>query len=174
MSFRCEFNLNGGRRRLVMAQGAQEPFDHVALRLAAYALFWEVEPKVEISPKHPALASVEFKPDFIALDEGGGVRLWGECGNVTLNKLDKVARRFPQARIAALRASEAEGRRLRSDLRESVDRHERVEILAFRTEDFAAWRDAVGELTEVFGESTDRSLNLVINQTPLACDLSAY
>jgi hypothetical protein len=174
MSFRCEFNLNGGRRRLVMAQGSQEPFDHVALRLAAYALFWGWEPKIEVSPKHPALASVEFRPDFIAFDEGGGVKLWGECGNVTLNKLDKVARRFPRARIAALKASETEGRKLRSDLKDSVDRQERVEILAFRPEDFAVWRNAVVESTEVFGESTDRSLNLVINHTPLACDLAVF
>ena len=159
---------------MVMTQGSQEPGDHIALRLAACALFWPLEPKVELSPKHPALAGVEFRPDFIVLNDAGEVVLWGECGNTSLNKLDKLTRRFPRARIVAIRASEAEGRRMRTDLDETLERSHRVEVLAFRSVDFDVWRGAVGEVNEVFGEADEKTLNLVINQTPLACDLAAY
>jgi hypothetical protein len=174
MAYRCEYNLNGDKRRLILTQGKEEPFDHVALRLAAFALFWTSEPKMELSPSHPALDSVEFRPDFLALNDAGEIVLWGECGNTSLNKLDKLTRRFPSARIVALRASEPEGKRMRADVDDAVDRNGRIEILAFRAEDFILWRNAVEEKIELFGESNERSFNLVINHTPLACDLAAF
>jgi hypothetical protein len=174
VSYRCEFHVNGGRRKVIVAQGPQETFDNLALRLAGYVLFWELEPQMEISPKHPALERVEFHPDFIALDAAGDVALWGECGNVSLNKLDKLTRRYPHARIVVLKPSPADGRKMREDLEASVDRHARVEVLSWRPEDFALWRGAVSEAVEVFGEATERSLNLVINQVPLAADLLSH
>lgn len=174
MAYRCDLHLNGGHRRLIIARGREETFENLALRLAGYLLFWSLEPQVEISPKHPAMTSVEFKPDFLALNAGGELVLWGECGNVSLNKLDKLTRRFPAARIVALKASPAEGRQLRTNLEEAADRHQRIEILAFRPDDFALWRDAVAETTEVFGESDEHSLNLVINDVALSCTLSSH
>jgi hypothetical protein len=174
MSFRCEFHLNGGRRKLILAQGAQETFDHLALRVSSHVLFWGLEPKGELSPKHPALAQVEFKPDFIALNDAGEVALWGECGNVSLNKLDKVTKRYPHARVVVLKASPAEGVKMRKDLEESVGRQAKVQVLSWRAADFALWRDAMGEVIEVFGESTEHSVNLVVNQVPLAADLTSH
>ena len=104
MAFRFDFHLNGGRRRLILARGPQETFENLALRIAACALFWPLEPLLELSPKHPALASVEFRPDFIALDEAGDVKMWGECGNTSMNKLQKLTKKFPGARIVVLKA----------------------------------------------------------------------
>lgn len=174
MAIRCEFNLNGGKRRLVMARGPEETWEHVALRLASCALFWPLEPKVEISPKHPALGGIEFRPDFVALNAAGEVGMWGECGNVSLNKLDKLTRRFPGARIVVLKASEREARRMRSDLEDGVERQGRIEIRGFQEADFSVWRQAVDEKVELFGEASEHSFNLVINNTPLACDVISY
>lgn len=174
MAFRCDFHLNGGRRRLIVARGAQETFDNLALRLAACALFWPLEPQLEISPKHPALATVEFRPDFIALDEAGDVKLWGECGNTSMNKLDKLTRKYPGARLVVLKSDPREGAKQREDLVHDVERHAKVEVLSFQSGDFAAWRGAVDEITEVFGDSDERTLNLVVNNTPLACHLLSH
>jgi hypothetical protein len=175
VAFRCNFHINGGTRKLIMALGVQETMDHLALKVAACILFWELEPKVELSPKHPSLAQTEHRPDFVVLNEAGEISLWGECGNTSLNKLDKVTRRYPHARIVALRASEPEAQKMRRDIAESLERGARIEVLAFRDpRDFTAWRDSIEELIEVFGEATDRSLNLVINHTPLAADITAH
>jgi hypothetical protein len=171
VAYRCDLHLNGGHRRLIIARGREETFENLALRLAGYVLFWPLDPQVEISPKHPAVAQVEYKPDFLALNAGGELVLWGECGNVSLRKLDKLTRRFPGARIVALKASPAEGRQLRDNLAEEAGRHHRIEILSFQPGDFAPWRDALAETTQIFGESDERSLNLVINDVPLACTL---
>ena len=174
MATRCDFHLNGGHRRLIIARGREETFENLALRLAGYALFWPLDPQVEISPKHPAVEQVEYRPDFLALTAGGELALWGECGNVSIRKLDKLTRRYPGARIVALKASPAEGRQLRENLKEAADRHHRIEILSFQPHDFNAWRDALTQATEVFGESDERSLNLVVNDVALACTLSSH
>lgn len=174
MAFRFDFHLNGGRRRLILARGPQETFENLALRIAACALFWPLEPQLEISPKHPALASVEFRPDFIALDEAGDVKMWGECGNTSMNKLQKLTKKFPGARIVVLKADAREGAKQREDLEHDVERHAKVEVLSFQAADFAVWRDAVSEVTEAFGESDERNLNLVVNNVPLACHLLSH
>lgn len=172
MAFRCDLHVNGGHRRLILAARPEETLDHLALKLSAYLLFWSDEPVVDPSAKHPALSDQEHRPDLLALDVQGGARLWIECGRVSLNKLDKVTRRFPRARLAVVRESVEEGRRLRRDLAEKRLRRA-PDILAWPRDAFRAWRDALDDLTEVFGESGPRSLNLTINRTPLAVDLEA-
>jgi hypothetical protein len=89
---------------------------------------------------------------------------------VSLNKLSKVSRRFPYAQIIVVKESPEDGRRLRRDLaQESLRRT--VDIWTWPAEAFREWRNALGERIEVFGESGVRSLNLVINETPIAVDL---
>ncbi len=170
MKIRCDLHINHGHRKLILAPQPQETLEHLALKLAAYLLFWAYDPKVELSPKHPALAQQEFRPDLIALDEAGEVRLWVECGNVTLHKLDKLIRRYPAARLCVLKATEAEGKRLRNDLREQVPRQERVEVLCWPGP-FSLWSRALEEKTHAVGETSETSLNLVMNETAVAVDL---
>jgi len=159
---------------VVMSVQKEETREHVALRLAAFALFWGYDPKAELSLKHPALVGQEFRPDLIALNEGGEIVLWLECGNVSLNKLDKLTRRYPSARLAVLKATAPEARRMRRDLTEGVPRQDAIEIFAWPGDSFKEWMHAVGETVTMVGETTDRSLNLVINDVPVAVDLEAF
>ena len=171
---RCDLHINGDQRKIVMACRPEETRDHLALRLSAFLFFWSYDPKTELSLKHPALAGQEFFPDLVALNEAGEIGLWVECGNVTLNKLDKLIRRYPHARLAVLKATEAEGRRLRRDLSDSVNRHGNVEIFAWPADPFRLWSQALADVVEVFGEAGPTSLNLVINDTPLVADLIPF
>lgn len=171
MNIRCDFHVNNGHRRYVVAVLPEETRDHVALRLSALLFFWKDDPKPELSLKHPALAGQEFKPDLIALNEAGEISLWVECGNVSMNKLDKLTRRYPGARLVALKADEASARRLRRDARERIARHELLDIWAWPKEAFKHWAGAVHETLSVFGEADHRSLNLVANDVPIAADL---
>jgi uncharacterized protein YaeQ len=174
MAYRFDLHLNGGHRKLVLAARPEETLEHIALRLSAFLLFWEEDPKMELSPKHPALAGQEFRPDLIALASDGGIRLWGECGNVSLNKLDKLTRRCPGARIVVLKSSEADGRRMRRDLEEGIDRPASVLVRAWPQEAFKPWMRALHEATLVVGECAETSLNLVINDVPLAVDFLSF
>ena len=170
MILRCDLHLNGGHRKLILSPHADETVDHLALKVSAFLLLWGEEPQVDPSAKHPALLGQEFRPDLLALNERGEARLWIECGKVSLNKLSKVSRRFPYAQIIVVKESPEDGRRLRRDLaQESLRRT--VDLWTWPAEAFREWRNALGERIEVFGESGVRSLNLVINETPIAVDL---
>lgn len=173
MAFRCDIHLNGGHRKLILAAKPDEPTTHLALKLAAFVLCWENNPIVDPSAKHPALLNQEFRPDLMVLDAGGGVALWVECGPTSLNKLEKIPRRFPHARFLVIRESFREGERLRRDLNDRLRRGD-VAVWSWREEDFALWSGALEEKTEIFGETSGRSLNLVINRTPLAVDLAEH
>ncbi|MBL0348923.1 MAG: YaeQ family protein [Elusimicrobia bacterium] len=169
MILRCDLHLNGGHRKLILSPHADETLDHLALKLSAFLLLWAEEPLVAPSAKHPALLGQEFRPDLLALDDRGEARLWIECGTVSMNKLSKVSRRFPYAQLIVVKESPEDGRRLRRDL-EAESLRRAPAIWAWPKEAFRDWRNALGERTEAFGESGDRSLNLVINETPIAVD----
>ncbi len=173
MKIRCDLNLNQGHRRLILAAQENETLETLALKLSGYLLFWDSQPQVGVSLKHPALADQEFKPDLVAFDDTGRVALWLDCGKVALHKLDKLTRRYPSAKLVVLKASEAEGVRLREEVGHKLDRHGLLQILAWRKSDFALWRAALREDTHVIGDVEGRSLNLVINETPISADLVA-
>lgn len=174
MKLRCDLHVNGASRKLVLVPGENEKDETLALKLAAYLLFWGQDPVVDASARHPALAGQEFLPDLMALDETGAVRLWVECGSATLHKLMKLTRRLPQARIVVLKATEREARRLRSDMEDKLDRHAKVEVLAWRGDSFRDWLGALAEKTEVYGEAGGLSLNVVVNERPLAAELARF
>ena len=62
--------------------------------------------------QHPALAGQDFAPDLITADDTNQVTLWVECGKTTLHKLDKVTKRFREARLWMLMAHPHEAKRI--------------------------------------------------------------
>lgn len=174
MKLRCDLQVNDGKRRLLLVPYASELPDHLALRLAAVVLFWDYEPSAELSAKHPALADQEFTPDCIALDEAGRVKLWVEVGRTTANKLDKLTKRYSDARIVVLTSNERDAKKMRALADDKVTRNKGLEIWSFRREDFHAWFGALREDTYVAGEARDHSMNLVINDVPLALELVKF
>lgn len=174
MNLRCDLTVNGAERKLVLASGPNEPREHIALKLAAYVLFWDLEPIVDASPKHPALLGQEFVPDLLALDIQGQTRLWVECGQTSMNKLIKIVRRFPYARIVVLKAGERDAARMRKDLQAQHDRPERIEVLGWPAASFKQWLEALQEKTEVYGEGGGLTLNAVVNERPIIAELINY
>ncbi len=174
MKFRCDLHLNGGSRKLILMPGPNETTEHLALKLSAYLLFWDFDPIVQVSAKHPALLNQEFLPDLLALDDSGQARIWIECGNVAMNKLTKLPRRFPWSRIVVLKATEREAARLRRDLQDQSDRDDKIEVLGWPTGLFDDWMGALRENTEVYGESGGMTINAVVNEIPFVAELKRY
>src|SRR5262245_50376252 len=126
-----------------------ETLEHMALKIAGVILFFELEPMIGMSAKNPAIASQEFQPDLISLDEGGGIRLWAECGNVATHKLDKLIRRNRNARIAVLKGTPREGKNLREAFEKNdIQNSDRVEIFAFPEGLIRDWTEAMSEAVE--------------------------
>lgn len=174
MKLRCDLHVNGANRKLVLVPGDHETSEHLALKLSAYLLFWDLAPIVEASAKHPALLGQEFRPDLLATDNQGAASLWVECGKVTQHKLQKVARRFSGARLVMIKAGEPEARRCREDSDREFQRRAPVEIWGWPQERFRAWLGALQEKTEIFGEAQGRALNVVVNEIPFVAELSDF
>jgi len=171
MRIRCDLQINGESRKLILIPGINEPLEHRALKLAAYLLFWPQDPAIDISPKIPALADYDFLPDLMALDDTGAITLWVECGSTTMNKLTKLTRRLPQGRIVVLKETERAAQDLRDELRAKLNREERIEILAWPGRLFRDWVAALRENTDVCGEAGGQLLNVVINERIFAAEL---
>jgi hypothetical protein len=174
MNIRANLTINETERKPFFSMGPNEPADHVAHRLAAYILFWDYEPILDASTKTPALNNFEFLPDLLAVDPAGEATLWVECGSVTMNKLTKVTRRMPRARLAILKETEREAAQLRKSLDEQFDRPEKVEILAWPDKTYKQWLAAVKDRTEAFGEVSGNMMNLVLNETMFVVDFKKY
>lgn len=176
MKLRCDLEVNGGSRRLLICQGPSEPEEHLALRLAAYLMFWDADPVIDASTKTPALADYEFLPDLLVLDDAGEIKVWVECDSVTMNKLQKLTRRLPKhrGRIIVLKPTAYAAQRLREEIAGQLDKPERIEILAFPEGAFKEWATAVGEKTDVVGEASESALNAVVNEVPFSVELSKH
>lgn len=170
MTLRCELNINGGSRRVIIVGNEEETQDHLALRLAAAILFFDGEP-VEPGPADHALADIGFVPDLMVPDGIGGIKAWIECGNVAVNKLVKVARRIKDGRLVILKEDTDGGRRLREVIKKEVRNGEKVEVWAWPRADFGRWNATLKESNYIYGEATGQSLNLVLNDTAFSVDL---
>ncbi len=171
MQIRSSIYLSGNTRKLILVSQETETAEHMALKLAGCILFFKSNPVLEISVKHPALNNQEFKPDLVVLNDAGEVKVWIECGNVATHKLEKIIRRFREARIVVLKSSKNDAKNLRRALdKHEVTHAERVEILSFPEGQFEPWNRAMEESVEVFGEEADRSFNLVANGAAFSFD----
>jgi hypothetical protein len=177
MRLRADLTLNGEQRSLVFVAGPNDKPEHLALKLAAYLLFWEQQPIAGASTKLPALSNYEFLPDLLALDAAGDITLWVECGSATLHSLGKLVSRIPsgRGRIVVLKTQPREAERLREEVLKELgpEKSKRVEILSFPRDAFKEWAAAVGEQAEGFGDASERALNLVVNEHPFSVDLLA-
>lgn len=174
MHLRCDLHINGGRKNLLIVPRHDETTEHSALKLACAMLFWGRELVLDATVNHPALTNCPFTPDLMALDDGGAISLWCECGNTSLNKLDKVIKKVSRARIVVLRESHEDAQHMRKALSQETRKHERVEILAWPRDEFARWAQTVSDSNEVIGESTERSLSLVLNERMFGVDFASF
>ena len=91
-----------------------------------------------------------------------------------MSRAAKLTRRYPEARILVHKSGPQEGRRFRKELEDRLDRHQAVDILAWPEGRFKEWMGALRENNEAYGESGERSLNLVLNDHPVAVDMLSF
>lgn len=171
MKLRCELHLNGKMSRVILFAKPEETLNHLALKLAAYAMFMPLNPIVEPSSDHPSLTGYEHKPDVMALSEGGDIDLWIECGQVSINKLDKLTRRLHNTRVIVIKPTLREAKQLREFAMRDVKHQHRFDIWTWKNGDFDTWVKALDEKVEIYGEAREKSFNLVINNTAYCVDL---
>ncbi len=172
MKIRGELSLGGISSKVILVAKPEEKADHLAMKLAAFAMFLPLGPVVSPAMDHPGLAGLEIRPDVCAFNDAGEVSLWVECGEVSINKLDKLTRRLPETRIVVIKAQMRQAKQLRESLTDEVRHGKRIEIWTWPdAESFDVWLHAMEDKTELFGEAHEMSFNLVVNQIAYAVDL---
>jgi len=148
----------------------QETDDHLLLKLASFIFFHPKDPRVITSPQqHQALVGQDFAPDLMTADDTNQVTLWIQCGKTTLHKLDKVTKRFREARIWMLMSQPHEGKQMAESL--DSEGNTRIEVWTFKYGEFGRWKTLVQEQNDIIGEATETSMNLVINNEMFMTEL---
>lgn len=114
--------------KILLGQGETETLPHVLLKFLAYVLFYRERIQIEASLHND---SIPFTPDLVQLDYELRPRLWVECGECSLAKLNKLAVKVPDADIWVVKGSVARAEALaRAMAGEELRRH-RYGIIGF-------------------------------------------
>jgi uncharacterized protein YaeQ len=158
MSAKFSFNLASKDRRrelpgkIIIGLQENETIAHVVLKLMAYILFFRERLQIEANLHQD---SIPFVPDLVQLDYELRPKLWIECGEPGVNKLNKLAVKAPDAEIWIVTRSEASARHLveamaRAELREN--RYQLVGLDAEMFEEMCGMVQGRNEITWVNGE----------------------
>ena len=170
MSAKYSFRLQSQDRRrdlpdkIIIGQAETETPAHVLLKLMAYVLFHRERLQIDLNLHQD---NIPFRPDVVQLDYELRPKLWIECGDCGVNKLNKLAVKVPDAEIWVMKRSPAEAEQLhramaREDLRR--DRYGLIALDAEMFDELCGLLQSRNDLLWVNGASNQRPLKS--NRTP--------
>ena len=118
-------------RKIIIGQSEVETTVHVLLKFLAFVLLYRERIQMGIDLHND---TIPFRPDLVQLDYELRPRLWVECGDCTVAKLDKLAVKVPDAEIWVFKRSAAEVESLIHQMRKGELRRDRYWILHFDAE----------------------------------------
>lgn len=143
--YRFQFQSDDKHRplphKLILAQRETETPAHVLLKLFGYLLFYrehlQIEPRVDRD-------DLPFEPDLLELDYTLRPVLWVECGDCSVEKLDRLAVKVPAAALWVLKRSVPEAEHLMHLMARHELRRNRYRIVGL---DAAMFTEVSGLLT---------------------------
>jgi len=118
---------------IIIAQHENETIAHVALKLLGFMLFYRERLQIEGDVHND---SIPFQPDLLWLDYQMQPKLWIECGECGVNKLNKLAVKAHEAEIWVLKRSRVQAEHLFAAMEKEELRRGRYQLLAFDPEMF--------------------------------------
>lgn len=113
------------KTRLILVKELSELRNHVVMKLLSYLIFYTPELKVEAS------ADMHYKPDLMIPGEHGVPKLWIDCGQVALKKIDALATKLKNTRVIFVKESKRELDVFKKMVDKKIDKGERLEFLSF-------------------------------------------
>lgn len=153
MAGKYSFQLQSPERRvplpykIVVGGRAAEPESHVLLRVLAYLLFHREHLQFHVRALDDAIA---YEPDLIELDYQLRPVFWAECGDCSVEKLDRLAVKVPEAEIWVIRRSAEEAESLIVRMQRHALRRQRYHVLAFEGAMMAEMEALLRSRNEVF------------------------
>ena len=170
MTAKYSFHLESRDRRRDLPRkiiiGRQDPETrlHVALKFLAYLIFFR--PRLQIAT-NLHMDSIPFVPDLVQLDYELRPKLWVECGECSVGKLNKLAVKVPEAEIWVMRRSQADAEHLLQAMAKEELRRQRYHLLALEAEmvdEFCAQLRPRNELLWVGGEFDPPNIQFDFNR----------
>lgn len=113
------------RRKLILVKNDSEGREHVVLKLLAYCLFYDERLRVE-----PDLG-MHYRPDLAVQGEHDVPEVWIDCGQIGLEKAEKLSRKLRSTRLVFIKESVQELTRFKATMDKKVEYANRIEYLAF-------------------------------------------
>ncbi|MBK8024789.1 MAG: hypothetical protein IPK19_26065 [Chloroflexi bacterium] len=82
--------------KMVIAQGLRESAEHVLMKICLWALYLPQYPDLTVEIR----IEDRYKPDVVQLDLTGRPIFWGESGQVSVKKIESLARRYRDTHFA--------------------------------------------------------------------------
>ena len=131
---------------IIIGQDDTETIAHVVLKVLGFVLFYRERLQIEGNIHND---SIPFQPDLVWLDYELRPKLWIECGECSVSKLNKLAVKVPEAEIWVLKRSLAQAEHLRAAMEKENLRRGRYQLLAFDPEMFDELCGLVSSRNEV-------------------------
>lgn len=96
LMLRRKWTLRAHGRQVVFIKKANEHATHVLMKAFLWALYLPDYPDMSVE----VAIGDRYKPDVVALDQAGQPRFWGESGQVGMEKLRSLARRYRSTHFA--------------------------------------------------------------------------
>lgn len=144
MSSKYSFRLTSQDRQrdlppaITIGRQETETTAHVVLKLLAFLIFYRERIQIEVNLH---MDNIPFTPDIVQLDYELRPRLWVECGECSVTKLDKLAVKVPEAEIWILKRSFESARHLLSAMAKEDLRRDRYNVIGL---DEAMFDEMVG------------------------------
>lgn len=164
--YSLDITCNGIARKLIVGRGSGESEEHIALKLLAYLLYFERDPKIELD------VDQTYKPDLVC-QEDGTVTLWVDCGDIRPHKLDRVLTTNRQAEVVVVKPNLRTARTYKHLAEKKLRRPARTKYLSFENdfvERFVALLESRSTLAAQIANEPWR-MELVLNGSELASDV---
>ncbi|MCA9402684.1 MAG: hypothetical protein KC897_02785 [Candidatus Omnitrophica bacterium] len=144
LELRKKYSLRVGDHKIVLLKKAYESEFHVLAKALVYALYLPVYPDLTVEKG----IEDRYKPDAVALDAGGSVIFWAECGAVKPEKVGKILHKFRRAHFVFVKqpAHVRPFIQILEKIVRSLKHPVRAEVIAF-PDDFERFIDAKGYIT---------------------------
>lgn len=83
-------------RKMILAKNPNESGEHVLMKAFLWALYLPDYPTLTVEIR----IGDRYKPDVVALDEEGKPLFWGEAGQVSMEKVRALAKRYRSTHFA--------------------------------------------------------------------------
>jgi uncharacterized protein YaeQ len=169
MSAKFSFHLESQDRhralppKIIIGRHDTETVTHVALKFLAYLLFFRERLQIETNLHSD---NIPFVPDLVQLDYELRPKLWIECGDCNVNKLNKLAVKVPEAEIWVMKPSLESAQHLYAAMAKEDLRRNRYHLIAFdadMTTEFCSLIKPRNHLLWVTGDFTPPNLQFDFN-----------